>query len=384
MRVLYQPTQDSPADWEQTDESLWARLNSFTCHALCVQGVTFDGADYYSVESVSSGVIRVVVWYDSDDWVAGQRWARVWTFSHLAPDPDPRFGGALRPQHIQTIYAEAGIRSILEAAYGNNPAITFQDWSAFDPNRTNPMAGRWVTDEQHADQCNCQSVQGWRTWTEGLDPFELDANGRVRNQRKMGRYEVPRGTRTYYHNGTNLSIPVYSVAVDNENELGLSPAGVATEMVGGIGPNGLFAWAAATPSGEPNSAAWPTTGVYRYQLDVTAVGADLTFGLLTQGTGNDGGFARLDSGMNNELQLIVQDQSAFSGPATHLASITDPAWTAGASSDRFAVKICAFRPSGHGNQTMTLELGESDDFADGPWAAAPPVTDNATFFGANF
>lgn len=382
MRVYYQPTQNSFSDWIQTEAHQWAGLNSFNCHALCVQGVTFDGADYYSVETVSSDTIRVVVWHDSDDWPAGERWAREWTFKHLSQDPDPRFGGAIRPQHTQTIYAEAGIRSILEAAYGSNSAITFKDWTDFDPNRSNPMAGVWVTDEQHDDQRNCQSVQSWRTWTDGLDPFELDANGQVRNQRKMGRYDRPTGTRTYYHNATAISIPVYALDVARENELGLSPAGSTNEVSGNIGGNGSFEWAAVTPSNEPDSAAWPTTGAYRYQLDCIAIGADLTFGLLTQGAGNNGGFARLDSGMNTELQVVTQDEAAFSGSGLHLATVTNPAWTAASSTDRFAIKICGIRVTGHGNQTMTLQLGESDDFTDGPWSSGQ--AENAIFFGSNF
>lgn len=381
MRVLYQPTQDSPSDWHQTEASEWAGLDAFTCHALCVQGVTFDGADYYSVETVDACTIRVVVWHDSADWPAGQRWARVWTFCHLAPDPDPRFGGAIRPQHSQVIYAESGIRTILEAAYGSNPAITFQDWSAFDPNRVNPMPGSWVPEEQHEAQCDCQSVQGWRTWTEGLDDFELDAHGCVRNQRKMGRYKVPQGTRTYYNNNTSATTPHVA---DFQNLLGGSPGGAATQTTGGIGGNGRDCWSAVTSASEPDSAAWPTTGEYRYQLDVTAAGADLTFGLLNQGNQN-GHFARINAAASSDLQTIVQDEAAFSGSGLHLATITDPAWTAGASTDRFGFLVAAVRTTGHGNQTMTIQVGETDDFTDGPWAAAPAgPTENAPYFGTNF
>ena len=382
MRICYQPTQDSPSDWEQTEADAWVGLSSFTCHALCVQGVTFDGADHYSVEPVSPGVVRVIVWYDdATDWPPGQRWAREWTFKHLCQDPDPRYGGAVRPQHSQTIYAEDSIRPVLEAAYGTNPSIQFKNWAAFNTNRANPMSGAWVTDQQHADQQACQSIQGWRTWTEGLGPNELDKSGCVKVQRRMARFKIPKGTRTYYNNNTATTTPV---TADFENELGLVAGGAALQTSGGIGGNGSQVWSTATPSNEPSSAAWPTTGEYRYQLDTTAAGVDLTFGLLTQGNDN-GHFSRINSAASSELQTIEQDEGAFFGSGLHLATITDPAWSAGASGDRFGFVVAAVRVTGHGNQTITLQVGESDDFADGPWSAAPAAPgENAAFFGSNF
>ena len=150
-----------------------------------------------------------------------------------------------------------------------------------------------------------------------------------------------------------------------------------------IAQGGELAWVAATPVGEPNSAAWPTTGTYRYQIDCIAAGVDLTFGLLTQAT-YTGGFVRINSALDTELQLFAQSQSAFSGSGLHLATVTDPAWSAGAASDRFAIKIAGVRVIGHGNQIMTLQLGEVDDYADGPWPEGGVVAENATFFGSNF
>lgn len=384
MRILYQPTQGNPTGWKQVDSSAWAGLNSFTCHALCIQGVTIDGFDHYSVEPIEPGVVRAVVWNDDeDDWPEGQKWAREIYFRHLAPDADPRFGGAINTNQTQVIYAQAGIKPILEAAYSGNSRIEIKDWTDFDTNRANPMQGQWVTDAQHAAHQDKQSVEGWRTWTEGIDPAELDAQGRVRVQRARGRYERPKGTRTYYHNATDLSIPAYTAA--NSNALAATPAGATTEDSGNVGGTGALVWAAATPSNEPDSSAWPTTGTYRYQIDCVAAGVDLTFGLLTQGTGNNGGFARLNAALDTELQLFTQSQSAFSGSGLHLATVTDPAWSSGSSTDRFAVKVAAIRVSGHGNQTMNLQVGESDDFADGPWAAAPAaVADNSVLFGTNF
>ena len=37
-----------------------------------------------------------------------------------------------------------------------------------------------------------------------------------------------------------------------------------------------------------------------------------------------------------------------------------------------------------GNESLTFEVGENDDFCDGPWAAASTAGDNAPMFGINF
>jgi hypothetical protein len=60
-----------------------------------------------------------------------------------------------------------------------------------------------------------------------------------------------------------------------------------------------------------------------------------------------------------------------------MASVTDPAWTAGANSDRLEVLLAAIRVTGHGSQNITHQVGEEDDFVDGPW----PKNPNAIMFG---
>jgi hypothetical protein len=139
----------------------------------------------------------------------------------------------------------------------------------------------------------------------------------------------------------------------------------------------------ARSPGEPDSAAWPTTGVYRYQIDATSVGADLTYGLLTQGNGN-GFFARTPADGLSVTESFVQDQAAFSSSGLNIASVTDPAWTAGNATDRFAIVLASVRTAGHGNQTLTLQLGETDDFADGPWPSGVAQDADALFFGTMF
>jgi hypothetical protein len=337
----------------------------------------FDGADHYSVEVLSESSIRVIVWYDDPgDWPKGQRWARVWTFEHLKKSTDPKYGGAIRPNHKQVLYAEQGIAPTLKAFY---PDV--RPWKDFDPRRANPMHGQWVSDAQHLDHQAKQSTEGWRTWTEGLASHELDAHGCVKCQRKLGRYLKPSGTRTYYHSDGGLT----SVhGGDGRTLVTLANlSGPPLDVSSGIGTNGTdFAYSTLLiTSGEPNNAAWPTTGVYRRQLDITVAGADLVFGLLNLGNG-DGHFARLVGA--NDVQTFAQDESSFSGTGLHMATLTDPAWTAGATTDTFENLIAAQKVVGHGNQTLTMQVNETDDFTDGPWPAAAAATENAPFFGTNF
>jgi len=290
-------------------------------------------------------------------------------------------GGAINTHQTQTIYAESGILGVLQAAYAGNPKVEIKAWTDFNANRVHPLDGQWVADGLHAAHQSIRAIRGWREWTEGLDVSELDQDGRVKPQRAQGRYEVPKGTRTYYHNNVALATTVHIAT--SEFQLGKTASGAATDTVA-VHQNGVHAWVATSPANEPNSAAWPTSGVYRYQIDVTLAGADLTFGLLSQG-GEPGHFARVDSGLTTEHESFTQDEAAFSGSGLHLATVTDPAWTSGSATDRFEISIAGVRTAGHGTQDLTLQLGESDDFADGPWPApVPPPPADALWFGGAF
>jgi hypothetical protein len=83
------------------------------------------------------------------------------------------------------------------------------------------------------------------------------------------------------------------------------------------------------------------------------------------------------------VQRIAQDEAAFAGSGLKLATVNSPSWVTGLAdlqTYRFGVVIAAVRNAGHGQQTLTLQLGELDDFADGPWQA----TEGASAFGMNF
>lgn len=378
MRVLYQPTQDTPGDWQEVDSRDWKNLPSMNAHALCVQGLVFEGADKYAVRNLPSGGIKVFVWHDDpDDWPAGQRWARVVTVPLLGADPD--LGGAINVLATHVIYAEGGIRPAFDAAYATNPKVTVRDWSDFVPPQARTLEGAWVTDEAHMAHCMCRTPRGWREWTDGLAPELVDEHGCVIQQRVNVNHLPPDGTRTYYVDPT--AGPILETADFNDSAL-LSPTG-STNQSSGVNQAGSTVLTAVTPAGEPDSAAWPTTGVYRYQIDIISAGADLTYGLLSQG-GNPGYFGRVNAAGTTALQTIAQDQAAFVGAGLNIASITNPAWTAGADTDRFGIALASVRIAGHGGQTLTMQTGELDDFTDGPWPAAVVATENAAFFGMNF
>lgn len=381
MKILYQPAQSSPSDWLETTAALWPGLGEMNINAVCVQGLTFEGPDHYAVEDLPGGGVRVVVWHDDpDDWPPGSRWAREVCFFPLAPDTDPRFGGAVNTCQIQVLYAEGAIKQLFESLHQTNPKVSIKSWEDFDTNRAASRDGIWLSDASYQAHQASREVKGWREWCDHLDSSELDSNGCLCDQRSQNRYEIPKGTRTYYH------IPVDGGGVNGasiDNSLALGPTTQTNQGSGNVGTVGKTMFEAISPADEPDSAAWPATGVYRCQLDIVAAGADLAFGLLDMGSG-DGGFERVDSTVSTELQRLQQDEAAFTGSGLHLATLTDPAWAAGTQSDRVGLLLAAQRVVGHGNQSFTLQTGELDDFLDGPWAAVASAGGQILFLGHIF
>jgi hypothetical protein len=264
-------------------------------------------------------------------------------------------GGAINTRQSQRVYAEdPNFEDLVEA------------WSDFEEPNSHVRHGVWVDDP---DSYNAkQTDHGWRSWTEGLDPSELDADGNVKIQRlgnRKGRYKYPDGTKTYYHSTTTLSTGLHTA--DFENELRTATAPPASQQSSNIvGGTDRIIWASTTSSGEPDSAAWPT-GTYRAQLDVTSVGH----------------FARVNAALSTELETKAQAEGAFSGTGLKLATTGSVSWSSGTSTDRFEITIVAASGASHGNQKITLELNETDDFVDGPWVV-DAVQGNVIFFGMNF
>jgi hypothetical protein len=372
VRVDIQWARSRPRDWERVDSADWSATPSKPdptrlsappgldgtpgwINSLAVQGVEFSG-DHYHVEHVSEDEIVVTCWTTTDDTCA-----RVWRFRTLKPDP--KFGGAINTDQGQTVYAVPG--SLLwERA--RQTAATVLPWDQFVPPASDVRHCPAMPDALHDEHRARLTVHGWREWTEGVDQDHLDDSGKVAEQRARGLYPVPDGTKTYYASDTKLDTGIH--IADEEMELSTS-TGSAANLIPSIKKNAEELTAVfTTPSNEPNSAAWPT-GAYRWQIDVTAAGADLTYGLLTIGSAA-GHFARVNSGLTSELETKTQTDSAYSGTGLKLASTGSVSWTAGMASDRFECCLAAGNANTKNAQTLTIEVNESDDYADGPWTDA--------------
>ena len=125
-----------------------------------------------------------------------------------------------------------------------------------------------------------------------------------------------------------------------------------------------------TESGDPNVADWPVASVgdpYECSIDVSAAGADVTWGLRVIG-GAAGFFRRLNSSCTQQ-ETWEMSQSAFSGTGVHVATNTSVNPSSGAAGDRFQ---CVFSGRNNatmgGNQSFTI-LTNSSSFAKGPWEA---------------
>lgn len=387
MRALIQWARSNPLGWEEMDSADWAMLpdkrasanrsvnaDAGWVNALNVQGMVFEGYDRVAI--VDNGDGSIDVWCVNDDaaagWDAATRYMR-----HVQIRPlrvDDSLGGAINTDMNQTIYSD-------DPVFAPSENTVVRPWGAASgvPADSLFRHGVMLANGLYAAHTAAQELRSWREWTDGVDPGLIGVDGRVVQQRRSGRYLVPDGTKTFYMNNVALATGVH--AGDFELELGSVPAGAVQIESGNIGSNGSIVAVGTTLGAEPNNAAWPT-GTYRCQIDVLAVNTDVTFGLLTQGTAT-GHFARVDSALVSDLETKQQAESAFSFTGIKLATSGSVSWAGGSVNDRFEVAIAAVRASGHGNATMTIEIGESDDFVDGPWPSGVSA-ENPPMFGANF
>jgi hypothetical protein len=345
-------------------------------HSVNVQGTRIQ-ADHIAIEQ-RGPITRIYAWNDDrDDWPPGYAHGHIIDVRSL--QRSPLFGMAYNTAHTHRRFAEDTIAATIEAHTGVRP----RPFSSMPrPPQALVRHGIWMPDALHRAHEKAQDLHGWREWTEGVDR-SLIHNGRVADQRRRGLYVVPDGTRTYYHNAVSQTID--ALTADFENELGTSPAGATTQNVSTIDATGQLAWAAATAANEPDTGVWPTSpGTYRAQLDVVLADVDMSYGLLTQGAGA-GAFYKFYSTLATVRDSKPQDEAAFTLSGLKLATVTPgSSWLGTASSHRYGYAIAAVRTGGHGNKQMTLELGESDDFTDGPWPAAPTGGQNAVFHAHNF
>jgi hypothetical protein len=223
----------------------------------------------------------------------------------------------------------------------------------------------------------------WRSWTEGLDSSELDESGLLKSQRAQGRYKVPDGTVTDFINNPTRT-GVHTIASGNARSLDLIQGTPQLMFGGNLGINSDALYAQHTTiATEPGFAQWGT-GDYRAQIEVSAAGAGLTFGYTTAG-GSSGHFGRINAAASADIETKQQVEALASGTGIKLFTTGSVSWGAGAVGDRFEILLaCARDGVGHGNQSMNMNQGDADAFADGPFDGAAAVEDRTVFFGANF
>jgi hypothetical protein len=184
---------------------------------------------------------------------------------------------------------------------------------------------------------------------------------------------------TYFHTRDDQASGVH-VAGREKSATATAPASgtnATPTIAGGASSLGMLF---TTVSGAPNIADWGS-GTYRADLVVSAVGADMSYGLRTVGTAA-GHFARVDSGLTTDIETAVQAEAAFTGTGLKSATVAwDPA--AGNASDRFEIVI-ACHNAGSMNQTLTLDAGSAGSTMGGDFdagGAAPAVTPQRTTTG---
>ncbi len=376
MKTLIQWSLDTPKNWEQIDSSQWTSTpkkpepsgietvdtNKGWVHGLNIQGVIFE-ADHYHVIDIVDGV-RVTIWNDDPiDWPVGYRHARVWDIFNI--QPDAKLNQALNTKQSQVVYAEQKVMPALNAS-APLQNTTFEDWSNFVPPAELEVRHGIETDiTLHNDHVSIRSQEGWRKWTEGLDPSEIN-NGQIKSQRDQGRFERPKGTRTYFASRTDLSNGIHVATF--EKNASLTTTASQNQQVTIAATSDVLGWSYITPTNEPGAQVWPP-GTYRFQLDVTVNNGSNEIGLLTLG-GSNGHFARIDAGITTDVETKTQVESAFTGTGLKLATTGNVSWTTGNILDRFECLVAARNPAAHGgSQISTLQAAESYDFIDGPWFA---------------
>jgi len=398
MRLLIQWTLKEPANWVPLDSSAWASLPKLRepppgktgdknvkpgwVYDLNVQGVRFSGNDHYAVEETGGGAIRVTVWNDDpDDWPEGSKYARVWTLLPLAPDD--KLGGAINTKQVQILYAQDAAKF-----------PTALPWEDFFPIRNALLAaglerhGVWVSDPKSEELLAAQEPWGWRHWVDHLSEGESDPDPsvlapdrrRLKQQRPLGRYRKPKGTRTYFGRSDLRGTGIHLAIEENAFETSAGPGDSETVLVPKA--EGKMAFAFTTPNTEPGSADWPdgSPEPYEVKLDVSTAEADIDYGLLDL-PGAVGHFARVNSSLTTDLETHPQAEGFFEGTGIKTATYTGT-WAAGNATDRFEALVAARNTNAHMDESFGLTF-DADASASGPWTAVGgDVTGAAILTGA--
>jgi len=349
----------SPADWVAYDLFAGDVIPAGNVIAAAYMGMSFDGFDRIFVDTDGDDLIVVGLCDDPVSW-STNRWARVVRLPPLAADPD--LGGAINTQGItETVYAEGDSVAMLKDYWGD--PLPFDDLPALEGVE---LPGELLSDEDYAAHIAARSSISWRMWSYGVDPAWVDENGSVIEMRPVGLWAPPDGTRTYYQR--DIAQPAGAFAADFENAMLRDNPGSGETQTAATGAAGDEGWAFTTVLGEPNLLSWPN-GVYRCQMDVSALGANVVFGLLNLGAGADGHFGRILQDLSATVETHPQDQAVFTTPGIHLATYTGGFADAN-ESDRFSAVIAIDRISG-GMGTQTIELTfDADAFIDAPFPAS--------------
>lgn len=330
-------------------------------NAAAYQGLVFEGMDRLVAWVEGEILVVAVVHDDPKDWL-GNRWARVVRFPPIVPDPN--FGGAYNTRADQTLYAEG------EPAVDLARFFDVLPFDALPVLEGEELAGQWLADEQFEAHRTARALVNWREWGHGIPEEDLDERGRVPDQRPLGRYDVPKGTRTYFLRSDPQPSTAHSA--DEENLMIRDSPGPSDQQSTNVGGNPELSFVWSSEAAEPALLSWPA-GTYRVQLDVPAVGVDLVFGFLTIGAVS-GHIGRIDAALDADLETFAQSEGVLTGAGLHLVTFAAN-WSSFNTSDRVDAALAAERQTGHGNQQITIRYS-ADCFLDGPWpgGGAPDPT----------
>lgn len=179
-------------------------------------------------------------------------------------------------------------------------------------------------------------------------------------------------TKKVYLDSVALSILTYAAVVENqalEASGSLTPATDTVTLA--AAESSVAAFGFASEAGFPNDADWPS-GDYVAVISVNAIGADITLDL-----GGLGGahFNRLTStttsaeALNNTGNYGSWDSRSGTGLKTFTLTGDDPG--AGSSTDRIGFIIEASNAATMKAQDITLNLGTTATYIEGPWTVGP-------------
>ena len=113
-----------------------------------------------------------------------------------------------------------------------------------------------------------------------------------------------------------------------------------------------------TPAGEPNVADWEL-GDYKGSVEILSIGADQTFKIQLH---------RTNSSCTSQQTLGTSGALSGTGPKSFTVNV-DP--SAGATGDRFQMRILGSRAASHGSQTATITINDPDTFMEGFFETPP-------------